>query len=317
MTLQDLFILEDIRGNPTVDPSTGTPAMFKMGLHPADKKSIFDLIDDQQLNEIEDLTVRYITLSQGNSPVDEFSAKFIMINGIPIYLMEGKVTSAIGASPPYVVTYFDTANKPSIAAFLEGDNSMKSYVKGLVAQAMTITFETGMDGLLCQMSHMGMGHGLSDAVPTSTYPDSITEPFNLLTHWKWNTTAYAIKAININWTEKLSGLIGDSGYYQYIGTTAPILNIITVNFKDGVDVTVIKADMRAATSRTLEVKFAKASNSTTLYWTRSASYKCEALQWMRFKGMPDQLIGIFKQTGAPTNTIADGITTDSFYGLSA
>jgi hypothetical protein len=315
MTLQDLFVIEDVRGNPTVDPASGTPAMFKLGLYTTDKKSIFDLVDDQQLNEIHDMTVRYIELTQGNAPIDDFQSKFLMINGIPIFLMEGLCSSAAGASPPYIVTYFSTTSKPSIAAYLEGDNAMKSYVKGLVAQALTITFESGMDGVLAQMSQIGMGHGISTAVPTSTFPDSEEEPFNLLTHFKWNTTPYAIKAVNLNWTQRCSGLIGDAGTYQYIGTSAPILNIVTINFKDGVDVTVIKADQRAGTTQTLEIKFAKSSSPATKYWTRSANYKCEAIQWMRFKGMPDQLIGIFRQTGTSTNTIADGLTTDSFYGL--
>jgi hypothetical protein len=315
MTLQDLFVIEDVRGNPTVDPASGTPAMFLLGLRGKDNKSVFELVDDIELNEKEDLTVRYVELSKGNSPINDLRAAFFMINGIPIFLMEGLTTSAAGSSPPYVVTYFSTTAKPSIACFLEGDNSMKSYVKGLVAQALTMTFETGMDGILVNMSFMGMGHGISTAVPTSSYPDSESEPFNLLTHWKWNTTAYAIKAINMTWNHTLSALIGDDGAIQYIGTTGSIKHIITVDFKDGVDVTTIKADQRAGTARTLEVKFAKSSAPSTKYWTHSVSCICRSIGWVRIKGIPDQMMGIFEASGLPTETIADGLTTDTYYGL--
>jgi hypothetical protein len=308
MTYKDYFKLEAVRGTCTLD------TCFKFGLNNTDKKAIVDISDDNELNEIEGLTVHYLTLSQGNTPLDSLQCRFFMINGLPLYWMFGLVTSAAGASPPYVISNFTTRNKPSIAVYLEGDNAMKTYAKGLVAQQLTMTFEIGMPSILAQMSFMGMTHGISTATPTATYPDTIESGFNRLTHWKWNTVAFSIKAWSINVNHKLTGLIGDDGYYQTISENAPIRSIITVNFMDGVDVTTIMADKRAFTARTLELKMGKSVNSN-LYWTWSASCLCLAIQKVRMVGAPDQMVGIFWVTGAVTNTIDDGITTDAHYGF--
>jgi hypothetical protein len=313
MTQKDYFLIESTRG--TGASNTGTPTMYQFGLLPTDKKSILSLADDNELNEIEDITVHYVALTLGNNPLDDLGSKFGMVNGLALYWMLGKVTSAAGSSPPYVISYYTTNDKPSIAVFLEGDNSVKSYAQGCVAQALTINFESGMPALLAQLSFIGMGHGLSTAVPTATYPDNVITPFNQITHFKWNTTSYPIKAMNLNWNNKCTGLIGTDGKYQYIGTNSPIKHVITVMFKDGVDVTTIIADKRAGTSRALELKFAKSADPSNLYWTHAVNAICLGIQWVRVQGQPDQLVGVFWGNGTCTETIADGITTDSFYGL--
>lgn len=303
MTYKDYWKAETTIGENTLD------AMFQFGLlQEGNARRIVEYNNPVTMNEIAQAGVYNQTFTAGNKPNDRLTAAFFLVNGIPIYWMLGKSTTA---DLIHTLSNFTEGRKPRISVFTEGDYRLYQAL-GNCMMALDIEFVLGSPGLYAQCSWKGMSHGTSVATPTATFPSSQQKPYNQFDAFNWNSTEYGIVGFSVKYGQALSTLIGDSGFYQEISEFAPITRAWQVVFKEGTDVTAIIADQQASTARAISAKVMQADDNTKYITFASPTAYCIDIRETRIQGQPARYEAVFVNTTC-ADLAKDGVA-DSFYG---
>lgn len=315
------YIFKDVWA-PAVDFSAGTPAGYYFGLNEIGGKRPLNLRASISANYIEDIAVRYPTMTKGNHPLDSLSGSFYLVNGLPIYWMLG-LAAVNGEAAGWDISPLTTGYKPEIHAGLDSNSDLRYYAHDLTMRSLDLRYRRG-EPIYAQCDWVGKAHGNSGATSiTASYADSVSGVFDEFSLCTWDeggdggAETLHIDEIAIQYRQQLTPIMGSSGIYAYIGQSTPIVAGVTINFKRDFDIhgsTTLWADTWAGNTGDLRFKITKGTDTTKYLDFVFNDILCINVNGQRIDGEPPQYFASFAG-GQPTCDATDGITTASLYGL--
>jgi hypothetical protein len=246
-----------------------------------------------QVHELEAIGTA-VTLTLGNKPNDRTSFKCTAVNAEPFKWMLGNDEGAGVWSPQL------TGRKPSIALY-KADDYLKYRARGIKLTQLNWSLEADAGGLLTYIgSGIGGTHGAyAPAVTNSGYYGTLQTPIGFKPTFTWNGSGLEILKIGGTIQQKLTPLMGPSGYYQDIMENASMHFGINVMFKQNQDISAVSTDRYAGTSRAFVIKLYR---DATHYIQLGGSALCADVIEATTQGKPTVYTGQFVCDGTTKMT---------------
>ncbi len=237
-------------------------AIYKWGLRIPEGEEILSIPLSKEVSVEEKLSLTYPTNTTGNIPADDVKANGLLVNGIPLYGMFGKVANA---TPLHTITNYTISEgmKPLFNVVEKIGSLNPHVVHATLFHDLTLTIAKGT-AMVFELTGKGhKNHSPNWALQTPTYPSSEGRPFDILQHFKWGVDGSeasidGVSVVSMKSTQAVIAVIGDDGWYEYISAWTPIFSAITMTYT-GEEAT-LQADQEAGTKRSLLWKVAKSSD---------------------------------------------------------
>lgn len=262
----------------------------------------------------------YTTPSGGNYPVNNLTATFIPVNGVPFWHMYGKCTHTVADTTQTITSMTTTeGKKTTIKAFQQWDSNSKLDYFGLLTNSLNLSYDE--KGLVVNQGMMGCKVAKSSATPTTpVLPDDssnneVTSPFNVFDSWTWNSnTMERPKGFNMQAKQNVTGYMKSFGaYYNELTEHMPIFTGFSAGVVGDTNFSNLWDDYWSKTTRTLTWKMLKANDVTKLFEVTASDCLCHLVTPIRKGG---EILGYTANfiSGNVSIVVTDNVD-DDFYTI--